>query len=73
MLSPSRLFFGTPDDPADSEPDADEKPALGSVLDLLKDSDAEEQTDVPGEHSLEASLNESDEDRKSPAGEHRLR
>lgn len=67
MLSPSRLFFGADDVPAD---DDGEKPAWSrGVLDLLEDTDAEdeEQTDVPGEHSNEASLNESDEERRSPA------
>jgi len=62
MLSPSRLFFGTPD----PEP-PDEKPVWsGSVFNLLEDSDAEEQTDVPAEPSREASLNESEEERRSP-------
>lgn len=72
MLSPSKLFFGTPD----PEPPPDEKPIWsgGDGLDMWQDSDdADEGTDVPAEsheqsaeQSLEASLNESEEERRSP-------
>jgi len=66
MLSPSKLFFGTPD----PEPPPDEKPPVrsGVAADTWQDSDADERTDVPAEQSLEASLNESEEERRSPAG-----
>lgn len=54
MLSPSKLLFGTPD-PAEKWPD-------------FWGSDAEK-TDVPAEQSLEASLNESEEERRAAAAD----
>jgi len=39
------------------------------VSDLLKDSEDEEQTDVPPERSRPTSLNESEEERRTPSGE----
>lgn len=62
LLSPSTLLFG---DDAFLEPD--EKPAWQSGLVELLDSSDDGQTDVPPDHSLETSLHESDEDRRSPA------
>jgi len=65
MLSPSRLLFGHDDEADKLLLGGDEKPGwAGGVLDLLNDSD-DDQTDVPGEQSLEASLNESEEERRS--------
>ncbi|CAK0829575.1 unnamed protein product [Prorocentrum cordatum] len=62
LLSPSTLLFG---DDVFQEPD--EKPAWQSGLVELLDSSDDGQTDVPPDHSLETSLHESDEDRRSPA------
>lgn len=62
LLSPSTLLFG--DDPL---LEFDEKPAWQSGLAELLDSSDDGQTDVPPDHSLETSLHESDEDRRSPA------
>mmetsp|Transcript_56685 Transcript_56685/g.159932 ORF Transcript_56685/g.159932 Transcript_56685/m.159932 type:complete len:552 (-) Transcript_56685:44-1699(-) len=72
MLSPSRLFFGMPDPAEPDLPLEDEKSVWScGVFELLQDSDAEEQTDVPPEHSRETSLNESEEERRYPPGEPR--
>jgi len=63
MLSPSKLFFGTPDPNLES----DEKPDYcGTFAPIWPDSEEDEQTDVPAEQSIEASMNESEEERKSP-------
>lgn len=60
-------------DEADGEhPSLDEKAVwAGDVFRLLEDSGEEDQTDVPAGHSLGASLDESDEERRSPPGEQR--
>lgn len=63
MLCPSKLFFGTPD----PEPPLDEKSLWLGTANIWPDSDADERTDVP-EQSLEASWNESEEERRSFVG-----
>lgn len=63
MLSPSKLFFGTPDPVA-----CGEETLPTSTPDLVDSSDTDQRTDVPADLSFETSLNESEEDRWSPAG-----
>eukprot|EP00928_Gymnodinium_smaydae_P047059 TRINITY_DN31398_c0_g1_i1.p1 TRINITY_DN31398_c0_g1~~TRINITY_DN31398_c0_g1_i1.p1 ORF type:complete len:564 (+),score=130.07 TRINITY_DN31398_c0_g1_i1:173-1864(+) len=65
MLSPSKLFFGTPD--PDTSPGDDVKlEYIGRDFGLWQDSEGDEQTDVPLEQSIEASTHESEEERRSP-------
>lgn len=63
MLSPSKLFFGTPEPEINTE----EKVPV-STSECLDSSDTDQRTDVPAELSFDASSNKSEEDRWSPAG-----
>ncbi|CAE8636110.1 unnamed protein product [Polarella glacialis] len=58
MMSPAELFFGM-----------DDSACSAMVSDLLQESDAEEQTDVPAEHSQDFTSEEERKERRSPSGE----
>jgi len=57
-MSPAELFFGM-----------DDSACSAMVSDLLQESDAEEQTDVPAEHSQDFTSEEERKERRSPSGE----